>query len=601
MKNKMKETIIKKILNNYRDLPLKRKLLLLFYIQIIIPIAFIGYIFYGQTSVVIKNKSFDYSQDILKMIDMRVENFAEDVDSLSLQLLYDNKIYSFLSNNCKGVVDPVEQYTNSSHIRYIFRDAVLSREGIEGICLVTSKQDYVYFDSRKVNFDPRDSLPYDYLYARALGAKGGMKWITYTRRDNPEQLYGARVIYSRDDFKPIGLMVILFKNAYIESIYKDLSSEAHNSITILSEDNEVIADSKDSNRNITATLDKIGKQKENYFTDKDTNSLVSYVLVEKPKWKIVYSISLKTLYKDIDELRISTILMVLLCIIILSIISRFTAIDITKPINKLVKAMRNLENNGTHIEIEVERNDEIGYLTKTFNDMSYNIDYLLNVNYKEKLTRKEAQLKALQAQINPHFIFNTLENINWVAQLNGVEEISTTVTALANIMEASIGRGHKLIQFKEELTYIDSYIDIFKARFVDKVTIEENIDEETLEVSIPRLLIEPIVENALNHGIERVIRKGKLIITAYIQEQDLVVEVYDNGIGMTKDELQELNNKIHSTEESEKYGDSIGLTNVNERIKLFYGESYGLEIESEYNVFTKVKVRIAKENHSMEV
>lgn len=596
----MKNILFKKAINNYRNLSIKRKLLLLFYIQIIIPVAFIGYIFYGQTSVVIKNKSFNYSQDILKMIDMRVENFVEDMDSITLQLLYDNNIYNFLDKD--NPKDPVEQYNNSMYIRSRFRDTVLSREGIEGIYILNTKQDSVYFDNnRKGYFNPRDSLPYDYLNSRAETAKGEMKWITYKINDNPEQLYAARVIYSRDDFRPIGLMVILFKNSYIESIYKGLSSETQNNIIILSEDNEVIVGGKNHNKNIIGILENVDRHKENYFIDKDKNSLVSYVFVEKPKWKIVYSIGLNVLYKDIDQLRISTILMVLISIAILSIISRYTASDITKPIDKLVEGMKNLESNGTHSEIEVKRNDEIGYLTKTFNNMSYNIDYLLNVNYKEKLTRKEAQLKALQAQINPHFIFNTLENINWVAQLNGVDQISTTVTALANIMEASIGRGHKLIPLKEELTYVDSYIDIFKARFVDKVSIEENIDAETLEVYIPRLLIEPIVENALNHGIERVIRKGKLIITAYIDKEDLVVEVYDNGIGMTEQELEELNEKIHCNEDTGRYGDSIGLTNVDKRIKLFYGEKYGLEIESKYDVFTKVKVRIAKESHSLEV
>ena len=197
--------------------------------------------------------------------------------------------------------------------------------------------------------------------------------------------------------------------------------------------------------------------------------------------------------------------------------------------------MKKLDNNGKHTKIDVKRNDEIGYLMKTFNTMSYNIDYLVNVNYREKLTRKEAQIKALQSQINPHFIFNTLENINWLAQLNGINEISTTVTVLTNIMEASICRGSKLVTLWEELTYVESYIDIFKVRFSDKFSIIRNISEDTLDIKIPKLLIEPIVENAINHGIERVSRQGVLVINSFIKGDDFVIEVNDNGIGMKKE------------------------------------------------------------------
>jgi two-component system sensor histidine kinase YesM len=268
------------------------------------------------------------------------------------------------------------------------------------------------------------------------------------------------------------------------------------------------------------------------------------------------------------------------------------AYDIVNPINKLVKAMKVIEKEGSHNPVQINRSDEIGFLGKSFNRMSERIDYLVNIIYKEKLTRKEAELKALQAQINPHFLFNTLENINWMAQLNGVTEISDTVTALAKLMEASIGKGDKLIPISEELEYIDNYIAILKYRFLDRFVVEKNIAEESLHILIPRLLIQPLIENSISHGLEMIRRQGKITINTYVKEDEVIIEVLDNGIGMSEGELKELINSIDEKVDGSTSKSGIGLSNVNKRIKLFYGEQYGVRVESSLNEYTKVTVRI---------
>ena len=388
------------------------------------------------------------------------------------------------------------------------------------------------------------------------------------------------------------LLLLFYVQIIIPIVFIGIVAYSKSSIN----DNEVIIDNMEVSENIHRMKSRIGSEESNYFIDKSTNSLVSYVTLENPNWKIAYSISLKILYSEIENLRNGIFLIILLSIIVLSIISSLTALDIVNPINRLVEAMKNLEESGKHKYVYINRNDEIGYLAKTFNTMSYNIDNLVNVNYREKLTRKEAQLKALQSQINPHFIFNTLENINWLAQLNGVNEISITVTSLANLMEASIGKGRKNIYFSEELNYINSFIDIFNVRFPDKVTVVRNISEESLNVKIPKLLIEPIVENSLNHGLERISREGELMLSSEIYDNHLIVIVYDNGIGMDKDKLNRLISNMDNSDDDRNICNSIGLLNVNKRIKLFYGEEYGLNIESEKDKFTKVTVKIPINN-----
>ena len=210
----------------------------------------------------------------------------------------------------------------------------------------------------------------------------------------------------------------------------------------------------------------------------------------------------------------------------------------------------------------------------------------------------EAEIKALQAQINPHFLFNTLENINWMAQLNGVPEISDTVSALAKLIDGSIGRGDRMISFSEELEYKENYMTILKNRYEHKLEMETKLDEELMDIKIPRLLIQPLVENAVKHGIEKSRRNGVIRLSAYREDSHVVFQVVDNGIGMKPEELEALNLRlqkdalINEGNSTGAAGKSIGLENVNRRIKLLYGSTYGVEIESSYDEYTRVIVRL---------
>ena len=587
--------ILNKIVQVYRNTTLKNKLLLLFYTQILIPMVFIGYTSYTKSAQVLENKSIAYSQDILRMIELRIEDMEADINALTLQLLYDNRIYGFLK---ESKADALNRYDNSSYIRNLLRDAIFSRESVDSICIITSRNDYIYFDEDREKRSIRDRIPYDEIYAEALKSKGSTTLVLNKTQNVVLDIYAARAIYDRDTFEPIGLIALLIKREFVESLYRDLSEESIRNISVLSEDYKEIV-INDSDKIFIDTLKQQGNMgQRGYSIDEKNKMLVSYVFMEDPNWRIVYHIPFSELYKEIDSLKINILLIVVWAIVVLSILSGFTSMDIVNPIKQLVRSMKELEFSGTHLQVNTNRNDEIGYLTRSFNNMSARIHYLLNMIYKEKLTRKEAELKALQAQINPHFLFNTLENINWMAQLNGVPEISNTVTALAKLIEANIGKGNKLITLGQEIEYIDNYIAILKSRFGDRLVIEKNISEDTLSIMIPKLLIQPVVENALHHGLEKVTRQGRVIFNAYKVSEDVIIEIIDNGIGMTENELDNLRKTISG--QTPKVENSIGLSNVNKRMRLFYGDEYGVQVESKYDEYTKVTLRLPIKNFRQE-
>ena len=260
--------------------------------------------------------------------------------------------------------------------------------------------------------------------------------------------------------------------------------------------------------------------------------------------------------------------------------------------------MKKVQQGDEGVFIELDRKDEIGYMGEAFNNMVNEISMLEKWVYREQLTRKDAEIKSLQSQINPHFLFNTLESINWMAQLENAPKISDTVTSLASLMEANISRDDKFISLKKELDYIDDYMLIMKNRFEDRLELIKEIDKGSLDIEIPRLLIQPIVENAVYHGVGNSRGKGVIRVITKNDNGMLTIVVEDNGAGIEPGKLEALNKSLHMDDDTyfekleKKHEGGIGLENVNRRIKLFYGSEYGIQIESKYGESTRILLRI---------
>ncbi|MHB8066130.1 MAG: sensor histidine kinase, partial [Ruminiclostridium sp.] len=433
--------------------------------------------------------------------------------------------------------------------------------------------------------------------------KGKTDWFFNTKDGIVQNLYLIRMIYSRDNYKEIGLLVVQINMEFLYTVLQGLESEVMQNTTILSPENYIIL-SKNRSANYEEILKDTPFEKNSYI-NKSNNIFVAYTTLSEPRWRIVTYIPLDELYLDVKGLRNTIILLCLVSILFLSVGGIFMSFDMIRPINQLVKAMKGMNiQNISNSHIEINREDELGFLHKTFNTMTKEMDHLVTWIYKEQITRKEAEIKALQSQINPHFLFNTLESINWMAQLNNVPEISETVSDLGALLEASIGRDDRLITIEEEFMYIDKYIALLKRRFEDKITLNKEVDPQVLYVMIPRLLIQPLIENAVYHGVENSRGNGIITLVANIQDDLIIIEVIDNGNGISTEDQLKLNKALNIDNDSyfkslsSKKNKSIGIDNVNRRIKLFYGEKYGLRIESKLNIYTKVSVSLPVQNYN---
>lgn len=580
----------------YKKTSIKQKLLLLFSVQIMIPLIFMGVMLYRNTGMLLQKKSVTYAMDTLKMIDLRINDFSKSIVDISEDLLYDTDVYQVLKEEPAGEKD-LSYYAIRTQVNNILRKICLSKKEIQSIALISRNKAFYTYDLNSGRASLEDVIPYE-KFLHTL-RRAGQKPIWFTDQDgqgNIKNLYLVRMIYDIDNFNEIGLMVLCINRAYLKSSYSEFSTEFMQDINILSKDGLWITGTTSYAQGGLDSFESFNKDnKYDYVIDKKNNVLLAYMKVNNEDWVVVTKSSLSKLNEELDRFRMMFIIIMICTILILSIFSILMAMDIIDPINRLVEGIKKVEEENVHQEVVVDRFDELGYLSKCFNKMSKEIDNLLNRVYKEQLTRKEAELKALQAQINPHFLFNTLESINWMAQLNNIPEIRDMVTSLGSIIEASIGKGNPLIPLKQELKYIDSYILIMKNRYGDRLSYTYDIDETILGCLVPKLLLQPLIENAIYHGIDRIRKKGEIKLTVKKEKETIYIEVWDNGKGMEEEELLQLNKKFE--EVSDDYllmghRKSIGLQNVNGRIKLFFGPQYGLSMESVYERYTKTKVVI---------
>lgn len=243
--------------------------------------------------------------------------------------------------------------------------------------------------------------------------------------------------------------------------------------------------------------------------------------------------------------------------------------------------------------IENTSNDELGELIDSYNYMIGKMSILIEDQYKLGKSVKNAELKALQSQINPHFLYNTLDMINWMSYKKMNKEISVAVNTLAKFYKLSLNKGNDLVSIKNELQHATLYVKIQNMRYNDRISLKINVDDEINDYLIPKITLQPILENAINHGI---LGKGQgngiISILGYSIDSHIVLIVADDGIGMKEESINLLlTNKLSSSK-----GSGYGLKNINKRIKLLYGESYGLSFKSSYGHGTSVTIKIPKIN-----
>lgn len=298
-------------------------------------------------------------------------------------------------------------------------------------------------------------------------------------------------------------------------------------------------------------------------------------------WRLYTLIPQDILYQNTRQIQFLLMLFAVMVVIIASFLSLHLSSRLTDSIKTLSQKIKNVNEDNLHSFLDPVPKDELWELEQGYNEMLMRINDLLEKNKQEQIKKRELEFTALQAQINPHFLYNTLDTIGWIATLKGQPEIEQMVMELSRFFRLSLHKGEQFITLEDELGIVSSYLKIEQLRNPGKFDVDYEIQSDLLQIKVPKLILQPIVENAIKHGISQVRRHGKITIHGYHVNDDVYLEVQDNGNGIQM-----------PSRGAQLPGSNYGLKNIRERIQLEYGEQYGLSIESHDGEGTTVQIHI---------
>ena len=341
----------------------------------------------------------------------------------------------------------------------------------------------------------------------------------------------------------------------------------------------------------TENIDLIVKSKEDTVRTEKGNrgKLYSISRSNKTGWTVVGCMSVSELLRKSNQAQSIYVLISALLMIVALLFSRFLAKSLTYPLQRLRDSMSRVqEGHFDGADVEIDSENEIGSLTKSFNVMTHRIQDLMEQNVKEQEAKRKSELKALQSQINPHFLYNTLDSIIWMAERRKYEEVVLMTASLARLLRQSISNEDEVVPLAREVEYAKGYLTIQKMRYKDKLEFEIDVEPSILNIPLIKLVLQPIIENAIYHGLKYKESKGLLQVKGFMKDGNAVLQVIDNGVGMDEETLSHIYDKHKVNYRS----NGVGVYNVQQRLVLYYGKDYGIIYHSEKGKGTTASVVI---------
>jgi two-component system, sensor histidine kinase YesM len=593
------------LLKYFSNLSIQNKLIFSYFLVIFFPLIILGFFTYNTATSSLKAEVSKYSIEVVQQLNDNIDNTISELDRILSVLATDEDVLKILNKDRKRSL--VKRIADDEIMNNKINNMVSFRTNIAGLYIFS-------FNGEVYNYkEANNSIQLGYTFV-ATHWYETMKTLNLTKLLLPTHIQEdilssgpkkqvftlIRKINDIDTKKNLGNILIDIDMTTFQNAWANINRRNYSELAIIDNNKSTIFN---TNEKLVSTqlkgdyIDRILKEKNGTFiTDVIGNSsLISYNTSKSTNWTVISIIPLTDIYQNINNLQYIIVSTVIFFIVVSFIIVVLISRSITKPISTLRLLMKRVESGNFNVSIPVRNMDEVGELSLSFNKMISKINNLIQTVYETQLLKKEAELNALQTQINPHFLYNTLQIIDLIAEEEGISEISSVCQSLSRIFRYSI-KGSEVVSLSFELDHIKDYILIHKLRFADKFDVFYDIDESLYDKKMIKLLLQPLVENALFHGIEN--KKGKSILTisAKLIEDLIELVVEDTGIGMDEQQLEQLKESLNEEVESSQIDGysrrSIGIKNVNSRIKLYFGEKYGITVDSKLKVGTKVTVTI---------
>ncbi len=565
--------------HRFKDMRLKEKLILTFSVLVIISSAGISFASMAVFQAVYKEKSRQYIMDITRQTTNNLENNIDEMETITFNTLKNTKIQEQLGIvNTKTLSEYEKLLVKRSVEEELIGDALYNKN-VTSLSVISLTE-----EAFTVQKQVGEQVIQMFSGNEVFDAKGSTLWKLTD--DGQNGICIERAIYDFKTQRPIGIIDLVCEEAYFSDILEDISNTYTSGTYIVDTDGIVVAS---NNRKHVGSYFPVELERlQNMENDSraEINEVDSYLYTGEKMpngWMLVTTVAVGEIQKDIRYFALFSGGIALLAIVVAVVAIILMIRHITFPLGQLSKSMTAVGQGDFSGRVHIAGNDEIGSLGRTYNDMAKNIETLIEKVYKMEISQKQAEIEFLKMQINPHFLYNTLDTISWMARSGGNNDISDMAVTLADLLRATI-KQDSFITIDEELKSVRNYLFIQEYRFGDKVEASYQIDNLTRDYIIPNFILQPLVENAIIHGLEPKLGKGNLNIEIRMQEQGIFFCVSDDGVGMTPEEVR----RTYEQCERDDGRESIGIKNVYRRLKIYYGAEGTLKIESAKDEGTKI-------------
>ena len=530
------------------------------------------------------------STNLAERLDMQVvekiDNYVSDIIELTKIPLYDEQL--MLSLEYDSDFDNQEL---SYRIETLMFSNFFSKQNVYAISLFNENND-VYSRTVTRNYNYDGGIKERDFYNKAN--ERGKVYVVPTHKIhelegldsyNPQVFSVYRKLFSVRTGNFCGSILVSAQVEFIKKICEQIQIFPNHRIVISDTEDNVIFDTNGA-AGIKLSDDIKALHAGRMKIDGNENRVSEYA-IEKAGWKLKSIVPVSEIKKEADNvgrlvLTLNVSVFTLLCLFNAFLFTRLNA-----PLKGLVKKISMIKNGDSNVLVTVEGNDEISQLSEGFNEMLTRVKNLITEIHKAEIKQKNLEIKALQRQINPHFINNTIESIYMMSIINNDTKISEMTSAFGRVVRYGISDSRSFVSVRDEIDHLNEYLFIQKIRFANRLSISFDIDEDILDKKIIKLVLQPIVENSIQYGIELLDVNEKITISGFSGDDKLIFIIRDDGAGIEEERLSEIIEKINDFDSEFS---SIGLRNVNERIKLSFGNDYGIQIHSEKNKGTSVKL-----------
>ena len=521
------------------------------------------------------------------------DNASNKSSEISKQIVYnyENYVASIIEtfNIIVDKLDNTDVKANTNEVKEYFDDIIDYRTDISNVTLFSI--DGALIATTNNNFDATsDVVRMMYWFQEPIIQPTALYFSPpYTTASGDNMIFATKYLnfnFGNDQ----GVLMIELSSDKIVNLARNTNLGEFGQVVILNNNNSIVFSSGDniSDDMLSAiTIQALGSKNVTI-----ANNLFNLHIntITNTRWKIAIFINIDDSKQSINNFTLAFLIVSIISVAIVIVMVNLIARGVTNPIRKLEKAMKDVEQSDFLIvdKVDIKGQIEIESLAETFNLMMKRIKELMDKVVSEQISQRKSELKALQYQINPHFLYNTLDSIVFLIDDGRNSDASEMVVALAKLFRISISRGRNIITVRDEIEHAKSYLLIQSIRYSKQFKYEFDIDPQVLECTTVKLILQPLIENAIYHGIKNRIEEGKIIVKSFIQDDKIVFKIIDNGYGIKEEKIKEM----YETFNNPEINDGVGVKNVYLRLKLYYGDSADLKIESVLDEGTTISLYI---------